>query len=845
MKRLIPITFGVLCCSMSIWAQHISEQEAMERVLQYKNGRQSLAKASRRIEASPNGRGMRLTAMPVEPEKVYAFNMEGGGFVIASGDQRALPVLGYSTTGSIDWEKMPENMRSWLKQYDEAIATLGNRTDFRDGELTITSSYGQNNTTAQPSRRDERMAVEPLIKTHWDQTAPYWDQVPYYQGPEPSLNYRQCYVGCVATAMAQVMNYWQWPNTVPNGLPDYDYNIQYNNQEYTWHLDALPPTKFEWGLMINDYNVWNEDTWENDPLGTDEERKAVATLMRYCGQSIKMKYEPAQKGGSSAAFRDVPWALVNYFDYNAAQHIERRFFPSIDDWEEVIYSELAAGRPVVYGGQSTNGGHAFVCDGYDGGGLFHINWGWSGDSNGYFSLSVLNPRNNSGAGSGNSGIGYCISENATIYTDPKMEPQPSKNSESVGSIYQYVPCKYDDNEVAAFFSFFGPDKEQADLAFGTIDAEGQLQPLFMSDEEESTVLPFNKINSNILSVDIDSTMFTAGQTIDLYPMLRFRHPGEQWQVIPPMEQSVTVGRNAEGHFFIHPNLKTYNMHLTDIGITRGTGRLDKRSDITIRFHNNESSDYVSNLYLVPLYLGHITPEEYGIAPVLAKGMEMKCGAYIPANGEADVTFSFVPEYGGTIVFAAYTENGYIGELPLEFNNDILSDYDDYVENKSYLSRDGDKWYWVVELSDRIGVKMSHLVPSDNLCLIMRYDLDDEQVELIKENTVLKEYLAGLPDNIGTGHYTFTYKMPVEISQPGDYFFISYIAEYVNEKMTSFSCTKSYDFTVNDLTGVEEVQGLRFKVQGSDGWYDLQGRLLPGKPTKKGIYIHNGHKISIY
>ena len=166
MKRLIPITFGVLCCSMSIWAQHISEQEAMERVLQYMNGRQSLAKASRRIEASPNGRDMRLTAMPVEPEKVYAFNMEGGGFVIASGDQRALPVLGYSTTGSIDWEKMPENMRSWLKQYDEAIATLGNRTDFCDGEQTITSSYGQKNTTAQPSRRAERMAVEPLINTH-------------------------------------------------------------------------------------------------------------------------------------------------------------------------------------------------------------------------------------------------------------------------------------------------------------------------------------------------------------------------------------------------------------------------------------------------------------------------------------------------------------------------------------------------------------------------------------------------------------------------------------------------------------------------------------------------------
>lgn len=839
MKKIIMTLAVVICCTMTLWAQHISEQKAMERALEYMNSGKVSAKA-RRMAASPNGGRMKLKAIPVEAEKIYAFNCEGGGFVIASADSRALPVLGYSDSGSIDWEQMPANMRSWLKQYDEAIATLGNRKDFRDGELTAKPSYGQAANTAQQSRRAARKPVEPLIKTHWDQDAPFWDQVPTYQGPEPNLRDKQCYVGCVATAMAQVMNYWQWPNLVPNGLPDYDYHIQYNYQDYTWHLGALPPTRFEWEQMINDYNVWNSETSEYDPLGTDEQRKAVATLMRYCGQSIEMMYGPAEMGGSGAAYWNVAWALVNHFDYNAAQHIEHAFFPGIDEWEEVIYSELAAGRPVVYGGQSDSGGHSFVCDGYDVGGLFHINWGWSGGGDGYFALAVLNPYDNTSAGSGSSGIGYCIGENATIYTDPKMEPQPSKNGESAGRIYQYIPCRFDENQVATYYSFFEPANEQADFALGTMDSEGKLQPLFMSDEDFSTVVSYYVDIYGMFVVEIDTTMFTAGQTIDLYPMLRLRHPGEEWQIIPPMEQSVTVGRDAEGHFYIRPNQKTYDMQLTGVGITKGTGRLDERSDLTIRVRNYEESDYIRELYLCPLYLGHITPEEYGTAPVLAEGAFLKCGAYIPANGEADVTFSFVPEYGGTVVLCAYTENQYIGELPLELDNDTLTNYDPYLENKSYLSRDGDQWYWNVELADRIGVKMPHWVPSDNLGLRMRHNFNDELVMFVREDASLKEYLAALPDHIGTGNYTFTYQMPVDVSKPGKYFFDSYIAEVVNDELISFCCAKPHSFILEDLTRIGEVKS----ENGAGAVFDLQGRPLSGSPTRPGLYIQGNKKIFI-
>ena len=849
MKKIMMTFAAVLCCWVTLCAQPLTEQQAMERALQYMNSGKASSKA-RRMAAPANGGGMKLEAAPVKADRIYAFNMEGGGFVIASGDQRTLPVLGYSTTGSIDWEQMPANMRSWLKQYDEAIATLGDRTDFRDGELTATPSYGQGAATAQPSRRANRKAVEPLIQTHWDQASPYWDQLPTYQGPEPELRNKQCYTGCVTTAMAQVMNFWQWPNTVPNGLPDYDYTIQYNNQDYTWHLGALPPTRFEWELMINDYNVKNIEAKRYDPVGTDEERRAVATLMRYCGQSIEMMYGPAEKGGSEAAYWNVAYALVNYFDYNAAQHIERTFFPSIDAWEEVIYGELAAGRPVVYGGQSDSGGHAFVCDGYDGDGLFHINWGWSGGGDAYFALAVLNPYNNISAGSGSSGIGFCIHENATIYTDPKMEPQPFKNGESVGRIYQYSPMRYHENEAAAYYSFFEPDSEEADFALGTVDAEGKLQPLFMSDEEYSTVVSYNESANGYFIVKIDTTMFAAGQYVTLYPMMRFRHPGEEWQVIPPVEQNLIVGRDPEGHFFMYPTQKAYDMQIVGVGITKGTGRLGERSDVTIRVRNYESSDYISKLYLEPIYLGHITPEEYGFTPVLARGSRLQCGAYIPANGEADVTFSFVPEYGGTIVFCAYNENRYIGELPLEVNNDILTNYDDYLENHSYLSRDGEQWYWNVELADRLGVNMPHWVPSDNLSLRVHHNFNGEKVKSVKVSTSLKKYLAALPDSIGTGNYTFTYQMPVEVGQPGEYYFDSDIAEVVNHELVSYCCGKSHSFTVDVPTGINEVESEEAEGEKWAGeWYTLDGRKivnskLSNRRLSKGIYIHNGKKVIV-
>lgn len=551
-----------------------------------------------------------------------------------------------------------------------------------------------------------------------------------------------------------------------------------------------------------------------------------------------MMYTPNSSSASSA---DIPHALIDYFGYNTPQYISHAHFPGIDEWEEIIYSELAAGRPMVYRGSSDAGGHAFVCDGYDGNGLFHINWGWSGSDDGYFSLAVLNPYNNTSAGSGSSGIGYCIGEGAVIYTDPHMEQQPLQRHDFGSNVYQYVNFRlFDKNNAVCFYTFGETYNEVADHAFGTIDSEGNLHPLFMADPNDSIVYSYQVYDNNYFKVEIDSTMFAPGQGIILHPMLRFRHPGEQWQLIPPTDLSITVGRDKDGRFFMQPNDKEYKLHPTDADITKGTGRLGERSDLTIRVNNNEASDYVGELYLIPFYLGHINPEEYDTAPVLAKGKEMTCGAYIPAKGEADVTFSFIPEYGGMVALCTYTDNRYIGELPLTLNNDTLVNYFPYLENKSYLSNENGQWYWNVDLADRQGVKMPHWIPSPNLRLCVRHYLNKQEVKFDRVTDGLYEYLAALPDNIGTGDYTFTYQMPVEVGQPGEYYYDSYLAEVLDNELVSYCCAKTHRFTIDDPTSIEDLKS----ENGTGPVFDLQGRLLSGKPTRRGLYIQGNKKIFV-
>lgn len=633
MKRSLFV-FLLAVLVLGAWAQAISEQDAKARVLQY------LQKSERVKARGGKPIGEQLALAKVGAEKIYAFNLEGGGYVIASGDSRVLPVLGYSDSGHIDWENMPASMKWWLKNYDEAIASLSNH-QFVDGNPVEGKAM---------TRASTMTAIAPLLAMHWDQGAPYWDQCPVYDGEYALYKGQTCLTGCVATAMAQIMAYHQWPREACKEIPAYDFEYAFEGKSEPCRLDALPPVTFSWDQMLNDYT--------NENPGTAVQRAAVAELMRYCGQSVIMDYSPSFSGAQPIS---VVMALRKYFGYDQGARNLNRVFYSIAEWEDLVYQELAAGRPVQYGGFSDDGGHSFVCDGYDGEGLFHINWGWGGDDDGYFSLSVLNPYNNTSAGSGSSGIGFCINQNCIVGIKPasgSVSYEPIPPSVSLWEI----PWIEDINKVGFLTNTNSADYPGTPVSFalGTRSAEGVLTPMFAVND----TLNGAGINRSIIS--IDSTKIPKSSMMTLYPMVKYEIDGCDWQMLGSTDYYVVVGKTFGGLFFLGKDKPAITCEKAYI--SKGRGYLEERSDVTLTLRNG-GDEYNGSLYLLPVYLGDST--DPSTASQDKVGDVMRCGVYLPAGKRTDVTFSFVPKARGNVLLQLYTpDEAYLDESVIQVNDTL-------------------------------------------------------------------------------------------------------------------------------------------------------------------------------
>jgi len=854
MRKFLMTLAAVLCCCMSLWAQPITEQQAMDRALQYMNSTKAPAAARRMAAASKAGK---MKAAPVDAHKIYAFNREGGGFVIASADQRALPVLGYSTTGSIDWDNMPENIRFWLKQYDVAMATLEGQTGFLNG-----NALGD---ALETDGRAARQPVEPLIKTHWDQLAPYWDLTPTYAGEEEKFHGDPCVTGCGPTALAQVLNYFRWPKSLPDGLPAYDIWPWNDETKPVWHIDALPPVTFDWDNMLDDYGNLSAFVDRDQVPGTEQQQRAVATLMRYCGQAMEAMYGPYLGLGTLTWGGAEVNALVNKMGHPAAVGVSGREIFTIDEWENLIYGELAEGRPVLYGGSSDQGGHAFICDGYDGNGLFHINWGWSGEDDGYFSLAVLNPYNNTSAGSGNSGIGFSMNQDITIYLDPTMEkrPVPVGSLKKTTLTYQDMTLEvYDGNEVGCGFQYNGDDAEYraADFAFGTIGADGLLTPRFMGDPNDSILHELNW-----RCAVIDSTAFQPGEWLALYPMLRFRDSeADVWELIPPRASHIVAGRKAKGDFFINVYTEPVLLTLVAGSISKGHGWIGARNDVTVRLRNESKTDIQRTLRLHPMYYGNLSPDEITAETPFTWGDMMENTAFVKAGQEGEVTFSFVPTQGGTVTLQLYASNyDYLGYFPLVLN-DTIAGYDAYLENRSYVTYKDGQCIYHVELCDKADAKaLAGAVLADSIGLSITERVGDDIT--MHDNVMHDEfraYLEGLPEHAGNGDYIFTYDQPFTISRKGSYYMRSRVCLLTDGEYVNPTCDHKWALYNVDPTGIRAIDDF-LKCQASrwaertiddlrsdsDAWYDLQGRKIVNSKSvnrklPKGLYIRGNKKIII-
>lgn len=370
------------------WAAPVSELEALRSARNFlmQHGKRSadlqhmqVASHSRRAASNTPG--------------YYVFNVgEENGFVIISGDDRTEAVLGYGDKGTLDETTLPDGLRYLLDGYMEQLAWIESHE-----------------VQQAPRRAAARQSISPLVATRWNQGAPYNNQCPL-------INSERTVTGCVATAMAQVMNYHRYPTASTTGIPGYTARNKKTTQ------DALPVSTFDWNNMTATYASSD----------TDASANAVATLMQYCGYSIQMDYDLSSNGGSSAYNACIADALKTYFSYEGTINFAQRRHYSYQQWIELIYNELADNRPVVLGGQSAGGGHSFVCDGYDTGDYFHINWGWGGSSDGYFRLSALNPYEQ-GIGGSSTLDGFSFSQDAVLGIQPysAVEGQPCVSLEQL------------------------------------------------------------------------------------------------------------------------------------------------------------------------------------------------------------------------------------------------------------------------------------------------------------------------------------------------------------------------------------------------------------------------------
>ena len=339
---LLSLLLVAIC--LQAWAAPIDIHQARGLAAQFLKSHHPEAQLERDT-FSPTRKRMGGADAGTELPVYYVFNAaDDAGFVVVSADDRTDAVLGYATRGRFDASTMPPNVQAWMDAYAQQIVALD----------TYASGFQHEG--------EARAPIAPLLITQWNQTAPFNDMCPWRGGSRTAT-------GCVATAMAQVMKFHEWPAEETATIPAYTtYSAKIS-------LPELAPTVFQWSDM--------HDVYEHADNAT-----AVAELMRYCGQALQSDYDAHATG---AYLADVPQVLTTFFNYDAGvKYLYQSNYP-VSEWEDIIYAELQAERPVLHAGTSMGGGHAFVCDGYDGEGLFHFNWGWGGMYDGYFKLALLTP----------------------------------------------------------------------------------------------------------------------------------------------------------------------------------------------------------------------------------------------------------------------------------------------------------------------------------------------------------------------------------------------------------------------------------------------------------------------
>lgn len=520
----------------------------------------------------------------------YVFNVNSNnGFVIVSGDDDVMPVLGYSVQNNFQGQNIRSNVAGWLGNYQKQIAyVIQNKVPAKEESKQMWNNLiaGRNVQVAAKTT-----SISPMLTTQWDQEPYYNALCPYSSGAGA-----YAVTGCVATATAQVMKYWNYPAT-GNGMHNY------TDANFGMQAANFDTTSYDWNSMQY-IHVTSNNT-------------AIATLMYQVGVSVDMQYGLDTGGGSgsyvvsaeSPVINCAEYALKTYFNYVPTLHGVCRDGSlynnaySESQWTTLLQTELDAHRPMLYSGFGNLGGHCWVCDGYDNTGMFHFNWGWSGQSDGYFTVDNLAPPI---LGAGGAGGDFNTDQSVVVGIQP-----PTTNNTSTNAIKM---DNFISNNVSMPANYGTPFSLATKFVnSGTASFTGDFCAIVFN-SADSLVDTLKIISSQSVAAGAATNTLNFNTTTGLHKMvsglyhIRFysRPTGGSWSLIADN----TVGANHyinnanmsigdETGLFLYDNISVKQNNVTTTTLTQGQPLTVKTNVATFYYYPYEFNGIIdASLYKV-------------------------------------------------------------------------------------------------------------------------------------------------------------------------------------------------------------------------------------------------------
>ena len=522
-KRTALLAVGLTLFQVLAWAGPRSFQQA-QAIAERQAALQGIIMDQQQVSKARKQYLLNGSSSSETATSYYVFdNGSDKGFTIVSGDDELPEIVGYSAHGNSEHLMKTEGCAAFLKAYQKFVAA------FTQGDAKARKILAEQR-ALKADGRYQQPKIDPLLgDIAWNQETPYNKMCPKYKGSELSVT------GCVATAMAQVMMYYKYPKELKADIP------AYTTATNKLKVNAISKgEKYDWDNMLSTYTEGKYNTTQAD---------AVAKLMFHCGAAVQMDY------GDSSSALVRPEDMSTYFGYDAdlLQEVYRSFY-TLAEWKEILDRELEAKRPILYGGAASyESGHQFVCDGSDGEGLYHINWGWSGDSDGYFDITLLDPEVR-GTGAGTSADGYNRDCSVIIGIAPdngsEDEPLVKEHSLYADAYEDYRKCTITKGErknaseqfslmVTPVFSNPTYNKFEGFVALGIRNEDGSYTPITQRKEVAMKAMepedPEERYEFNCIDFNLDYA-FPVGATV-LYEIYSTDN-GKTWDVCAYMENVV-------------------------------------------------------------------------------------------------------------------------------------------------------------------------------------------------------------------------------------------------------------------------------------------------------------------